>query len=70
MCRICRRLFRAHTKRARSCRVFRRPLRLQGSVKSFANSAALPFLELIAGIVLMLVPQRSSRVALLYFRSR
>src|SRR6267142_2618605 len=26
----------------------------EGSVKSFANSAALPFLELIAGIVLML----------------
>src|SRR5712675_2099683 len=27
---------------------------LEGSIKSFANSAALPFLELIAGIVLML----------------
>src|SRR6202021_70841 len=26
----------------------------EGSIKSFANSAALPFLELIAGIVLML----------------
>ena len=26
----------------------------EGSVKSFANSAALPFLELIAGIILML----------------
>src|SRR5204863_9103698 len=28
----------------------------EGSIKSFANSAALPFLELIAGIILILFP--------------
>ena len=40
----------------------------EGSVKSFANSAALPFLELIAGIVLMLfLNWQLAVVALLVF---
>src|SRR6266700_3920927 len=40
----------------------------EGSVKSFANSAALPFLELIAGIVLMLfLNWQLAAVALLVF---
>jgi ATP-binding cassette, subfamily B, bacterial len=40
----------------------------EGSVKSFANSAALPFLELIAGIILMLfLNWRLAAVALLVF---
>ena len=40
----------------------------EGSVKSFANSAALPFLELIAGIILMLfLNWQLAAVALLVF---
>src|SRR3954451_180044 len=40
----------------------------EGSIKSFANSAALPFLELIAGIVLMLfLNWQLAAVALLVF---
>ena len=40
----------------------------EGSVKSFANSAALPFLELIAGIVLMLfLNWQLAAIALLVF---
>ena len=40
----------------------------EGAVKSFANSAALPFLELIAGIVLMLfLTWQLAAVALLVF---
>jgi ATP-binding cassette subfamily B protein len=40
----------------------------EGSVKSFANSAALPFLELIAGIILMLfLSWQLAVVALLVF---
>jgi ATP-binding cassette, subfamily B, bacterial len=40
----------------------------EGSVKSFANSAALPFLELIAGIILMLfLSWQLAAVALLVF---
>jgi ATP-binding cassette subfamily B protein len=40
----------------------------EGSIKSFANSAALPFLELIAGIVLMLfLNWHLAAVALLVF---
>ncbi|HTE99033.1 MAG TPA: ABC transporter ATP-binding protein, partial [Bradyrhizobium sp.] len=41
---------------------------LEASIKSFANSAALPFLELIAGIVLMLfLNWQLAAVALLVF---
>src|ERR1700720_1016430 len=41
---------------------------LEGSIKSFANSAALPFLELIAGIILMLfLNWQLAAVALLVF---
>ena len=40
----------------------------EGSIKSFANSAALPFLELIAGIILMLfLNWQLAAVALLVF---
>ena len=40
----------------------------EGSVKSFANSAALPFLELIAGIILMLfLNWQLAAIALLVF---
>ena len=40
----------------------------EGSIKSFANSAALPFLELIAGIILMLLLNwQLAAVALLVF---
>lgn len=41
---------------------------LEGSIKGFANSAALPFLELIAGIILMLfLNWQLAAVALLVF---
>jgi ATP-binding cassette subfamily B protein len=41
---------------------------LEGSIKSFANSAALPFFELIAGIILMLfLNWQLAAVALLVF---
>ena len=41
---------------------------IEGAIKSFANSAALPFLELIAGIVLMLpMNWQLAAVALLVF---
>src|SRR5258707_15202845 len=40
----------------------------EGSIKSFANSGALPFLELIAGIILMLfLNWQLAAVALLVF---
>src|SRR4029453_10049570 len=41
---------------------------LENSVKSFANSACLPFLELIAGIILMLfLNWQLAAIALLVF---
>ena len=55
MSRTCRRPISRAPSAARSCRGSRSTCRpFEGSIKSFANSAALPFFELIAGIILML----------------
>src|SRR3954470_3198931 len=59
----------ARTKRAEILSRFSIDLAaFEGSVKSFANSAALPFLELIAGIILMVfLNWQLAAVALLVF---
>ena len=55
MSRICPRRIFARTKRGEILSRFSIDLSaFEGSIKSFANSAALPFFELIAGIILML----------------
>src|SRR5260370_3997696 len=59
----------ARTRRGESLSRFSIDLSdFEGSIKSFANSAALPFLELIAGIILMLfLNWQLAAVALLVF---
>ncbi len=67
--RTCRRPILRRTKRGEILSRFSIDLAaFEGSVKTFANSAALPFLELIAGIILMLfLNWQLAAVALLVF---
>ena len=66
--RICRRRFSAAPNAAKSLAVLRRHGWLKSSVKHVANSALLPFFELIAGIGLMIyLNWQLATVALLVF---